>query len=400
MVLVGIGGYGGAYVREVLKAPADSGVKLVGVVDPQPQRCKMLRTLKRRHVPVFDSLEEFYRCGSADLAVIASPIHCHRPQTLLALANGAAVLCEKPVAGTIQDARAMFDAAQTAGRPLAIGYQWSYSDAIQSLKRDILAGELGRPVRLRTLACWPRPLSYYTRNNWAGRLRSDDGAWVLDGPANNATAHFLHNMFYVLGPTRTTSATPAAVQAELYRAKPIENYDTAAIRCRTSDDVEIVFVTTHSTADGRGPVFCYEFDKAVVAYDGDGAEQIVAEFHNGARRIYGDPAAGHMSKFWQAVAAGRGEGEVDCPIEAGMAQTLCVNGAQESMPQIATLPADVIRRTDSQGDQLVWVVGLGDVLEACCDRGVLPSELDDVAWARPGRAVDLRGYEFFPSGER
>ena len=400
MVLVGIGGYGGAYVREVLSAPADSGVKLVGVVDPQPQRCTMLRKLKRRHVPVFDSLEEFYRCGSADLAVIASPIHCHRPQTLLALTNGAAVLCEKPVAGTIQDARAMFDAAQAAGRPLAIGYQWSYSDAIQSLKRDILAGELGRPVRLRTLACWPRPLSYYTRNNWAGRLRSDDGAWVLDGPANNATAHFLHNMFYVLGPTRTTSATPATVQAELYRAKPIENYDTAAIRCRTSDDVEIVYFTTHSTADGRGPVFCYEFDKAAVTYDGDGDKQIVAEFHDGARRVYGDPAAGHMNKFRQAVAAARGQGEVDCPIEAGMAQTLCVNGAQESMPQIAPLPADVIGTTDSEGDPLVWVDGLGDVLEACYGRGALPSELGDVAWARPGRAVDLRGYEFFPSAER
>ena len=41
-------------------------------------------------------------------------------------------------------------------------------------------------------------------------------------------------MLYVLGKTPDTSAQPHSVTAELYRANPIENYDTAAIRCTTA----------------------------------------------------------------------------------------------------------------------------------------------------------------------
>jgi len=84
------------------------------------------------------------------------------------------------------------------------------------LKRDLLDGRYGRPLRLATLCAWPRDRAYYRRNSWAGRLRDgDSGAWVLDSPANNAMAHFLHNALFLLGPAMTHSALPAAVTAEL-----------------------------------------------------------------------------------------------------------------------------------------------------------------------------------------
>ncbi|GAF69868.1 unnamed protein product, partial [marine sediment metagenome] len=257
-----------------------------------------------------------------------------------------------------------------------------------------------RPKRLKALVCWPRRRSYYTRNDWAGRLRADDGSWVLDSPINNATAHFLHNMLFVTGPTPQSSAVPVEVQAELYRAKPIESFDTGAIRVRLDGGAEALLLTTHSTREEREPAWCYEFERAAVRYGQDGAGEMVAEFHDGRRTSYGDPEADHFNKLWQMVEAVRSGVAVDCPVEAAMAQTLCVNGAHESMPQIAPLPREAIRVDEDDSDPLVWVDGLGDILEACCDRGVLPSELDDVAWSRPGRTVDLRGYEFFPSAER
>ena len=38
---------------------------------------------------------------------------------------------------------------------VAIGYQWSFSDAIQKLKADVIAGIFGKPRRLKTLVLWP-----------------------------------------------------------------------------------------------------------------------------------------------------------------------------------------------------------------------------------------------------
>ena len=47
-------------------------------------------------------------------------------------------------------------------------------------------------------------------------------------------------MFFILGSGNSSDAYPAAVQAELYRARDIENYDTAALRCWTQGGVEIL----------------------------------------------------------------------------------------------------------------------------------------------------------------
>jgi predicted dehydrogenase len=120
-------------------------------------------------------------------------------QTLTALRGGSHVLCEKPAAATPKEAVRMQEAAQAAGRHLAIGYQWSYSRAVQDLKRDILQGRFGRPVGLKSIVLWPRDAAYYHRAPWAGRMQDGEGRPIRDSVANNATAHYLHTMFFLLG---------------------------------------------------------------------------------------------------------------------------------------------------------------------------------------------------------
>ena len=397
VVVVAIGGYARSYVQALLEAPPERGVQFVAAVDPYADRSSHVNAVREANVPIFDDLETFYAGAQADLAVIASPIHRHVAQACVALEHGSGVLLEKPLAATIQDARRLIAAAAAAGRPVAVGYQRSFSSAVGALKRDIIAGKLGRPKRLKSMVCWPRPASYYARSHWAGRLKTDAGQWVLDSPVNNATAHFLHNMFYLLGPTPTQSATPVEVQAELYRAKPIESLDTGCIRARVDSGAELLFWTSHATREGRGPVWHYEFEQATVHHDAASGDDLIVEFHDGSRVNYGNPEADHFNKLWQTVEAVRSGAHVDCPIEAGLAQTLCVNGAHESMPEITPLPPDAIRVDPNDGDPLTWMAGLADVLRACFDRGCLPSELGDVPWARPGRLVDLRDYTAFPA---
>ena len=399
IVLVGIGGYGATYLGPLLDANVRGDVRLAGAVDPAPERCGRLDELKGRGVALYDDIAGFYADRTADLAVICAPIHLHAPCTCLALSRGSSVLCEKPLAATIQEARRMADAEAASPGFVAIGYQWSFSDAIQALKRDVMAGEFGRPIRLRTLVSWPRRRSYYKRNSWAAAVKSPDGAWVLDSPANNATAHFLHNMFYVLGPTREASDRPVDVQAELYRANDIENYDTAAIRCHTEAGAEVLFYTLHPTAERIGPAFHYEFEQATVSYGWDGGSLIVAELRDGTRRDYGSPEAARLNKLWQSVGAVKGGERVACGIEAATAQTLCINGAQESVEEVASFPGDLLHVDEQDdGDRLTWVDGLFESFERCCERGILPAEDPAVSWARPGRVVDLTGYTSFPSG--
>jgi len=392
VALVGIGGYGEFYASRLLGASDERQTRFVAAIDPQPQHSQYREALQAAGIPIYADLEAFYRVAMADLVVVAAPIHLHAPFACQALSQGSHVLCEKPLCATLQEARAMAVAEKQAGRFVAVGYQWSFSEPIQALKRDILDGAFGRALHLKTKVLWPRPASYFGRNNWAGRIQMPDGRWVLDSPANNATAHYLHNMFYLLGDQRETSARPATVQAELYRANPIENYDAAAIRSVTDDGTEILFYTAHPVKAEIGPVMHFEFERATVDQVRH-VSSIQATFHDGRVKSYGDPDDGVEEKLWQAVDGVRTGAPIACGIDAAISHTLCINAAQAS--QITPFPEATLRQEESVGDHLIWVDGLQSAFETCYDENILPAENGCIPWAVAGDVIDLRAHSSF-----
>lgn len=388
IALVGIGGYGNDFVNAVLDAPDQTAFRLAGTIDPNPVTCRRFDELQGRKVPHYSALGEFIESDHADLVVLASPIQFHAVQTRLALENGSHVLCEKPLCASLDQARRMRDARQRAGKSVAIGYQWSFSETIQRLKADVINGVLGNARRLRTLVLWPRDEAYYARNRWAGAIVDARGNPVLDSPVNNACAHYLHNMLYVLGASVDRSAAPLQVTAELYRAYAIPNYDTAAMRVVTTDGVELIFLVSHCTANQQGPIFSYEFENATVELLDHPGATIVAKFKDGLVRDYGIPDRGGEMKLWQTVDAIRNNAPTVCGIEAAFAHTQCVLAAQESAPSINSFPPALVRVAGEPGNRNTIVEGLGFQLNRCYEQGKLPSELK-IDWAKPGKAIQI-----------
>lgn len=398
VALVGIGGYGVGYAQELLMAPTDRELRLVAGIDPYPDRSRILPELNFTGIPIFANLQDFIASDYADLVIISSPIHLHASQTCLVLAHGAHVLCEKPLCAVIQDGNRMAEAEKQTGKIVAIGYQWSFSPAIQALKSDILAGIFGRPRRLKTRIFWPRLASYYKRNHWAGRIKSDDGDWVLDSPANNAMAHYLHNALYVIGSRINTSARPFSVQAELYRSNPIENYDAAALRILTEGDVEVLFYGAHSVPYEVHPTFYFEFETATIEYTAYSGNDITAHFTNGRVRKYGDPNAPdtRWEKLWQTIHSIRTGQPLACGIEAAKSHTRCINGAQESH-SITTISNALIRQeTRGETDTLTWAIGMQEAFDESYNRNCLPSELGSFPWTRAGKVIDITHYDNYP----
>ena len=101
--------------------------------------------MKSRGFRIYDTIERFYSESSCDLAVISSPIQFHTPMMLCALSHASHVLCEKPLTGDAGDIDTLIDARERSGRFVMIGYQWSHSEAILNMKRDIAAGYTARP---------------------------------------------------------------------------------------------------------------------------------------------------------------------------------------------------------------------------------------------------------------
>lgn len=393
IVMVGISGYGSHYLRTLLDNCSSEEAELVGAVDPFPEHAVITPELEAGGVPLFRSLEEFYKGSRAELAVISSPPHFHVSQSLEALEHGNSVLCDKPVGVTVQEVDRLIEQKNKAGKEVLVGFQWSYSRAIQSLKADILQGRWGKPRRLKTLCFWPRDLDYYRRNDWAGRVRNPQGAWILDSPAHNAMAHFLHNLLYLLGSRTDTSAIPVKIKAEAYRTFPIENYDTAACRIWTEDGAELLFYASHASSRDWGPMFFLDFEEASICF-GETGREIVAKDLRGVEVSYGSPDDDdQFQKLFDAIAVVQGKGDVVCGPEASRSQVLCVNGIQESVGEITELPPVLVERS---AEGKVVSKAVEQALTICYQRGVLPSEANQ-SWARGGETIDLSRYSHFPA---
>ncbi|MBL7092636.1 Gfo/Idh/MocA family oxidoreductase [candidate division KSB1 bacterium] len=394
VLMVGIGGYGFYYFLTLLDEFPKGKVKLAGIVDPYVKQSPIYDRIAKLDIPVFSEIKDFYENGlAADLAVISSPIHFHVPQSIIALKNGTNVLCEKPISATVQETDELIRAKNESGKWVSIGYQWFYSKAIQSLKNDIKKGLFGKPIRLKTLVLWPRDDSYYNRNNWAGRIKDDSGSWILDSPANNAAAHFLFNMLFLLGDETESSAIPKELLAECYHANPIKNYDTIACRIFAHDEVELLFYTSHATKKKMGPVFEFKFEDGIVRFGG-AFKEIVATDNKGNKKYYGSPDdCPQFLKLFRAVDACSNPEPVLCGLEAARAHTVCVNGIQESTVEINTFPKSIINRDEKNNRW--WVTGLDKILMDCYENNRLPSE-GKISWATEGRMVDLVDYNFFP----
>ena len=379
VVLVAIGGYGQVYLSALLDEPKGARCRIVGAVDPDPHRCDRLPELEARGVPILPSLEDFYRVGSADLAVISSPIHLHAEHVCLALEQGSHVLVEKPAAAVTADVDAMIDARERARRFVAVGFQWSFAHSILELKKDILAGRFGAPRGARSLTLWPRTESYYERNDWAGRKRDSAGRWILDSPASNAMAHHLHNMLFLLGPRIDRTEEPAVVTARTARVNDIETFDTVAAQVRTAGGAELLFLASHAVAEDETtePRFVLDFQDATVDFPGESAS-IVARHRDGSVVEYPSPnATPQVAKLWTCVAAASDPTALPCGLETARPHVACVEAIEESKTIPRLFPDEIVRVAETEGGRLRWVEGLAAALEKSYVTGEWPDLFAD-----------------------
>lgn len=372
VLVVGAGGYGRVYVDALLRE--DLGADLAGVCDLAPGLARRMPALEERRIPVYRELADFYASREADLAVLASPVHFHRDMTLFCLAHGSHVLCEKPLCLTLAQAEEMEAAAARAGRFLALGYQLNYRRDVLALKRDILAGRYGAPLRLGICHGFRRGERYYRRNNWAGRV-AVNGREVLDSPFANACAHNFQMMTFLLGKDMTSACGVTGVEAELYRGNPlVENFDIAALRFAADCGAELMYFTAHPIRPAcLGPRGVFEFEEGTVTFDSE-SPSFRARMRDGREVDYTTIDPGHpLQKLLDALDAVRKGGAPVCgpAADRGHIQAVRLAQAQPVAPVREALRVPYAM----DGDSYLRVEGIEALFSDCLDAWALPGEL-------------------------
>ncbi len=326
IVLIGVGGYGGLIAREVLENANAHGAFVAGIVEPFIENSPVKDMLG--DIPVYKDIEEFYTHSSAELAIISTPIHLHAQQCIYCMAHGSDVLCEKPIAPTVEDALKMKQASEKYNKHLNIGFQLSHAPAILRLKEDIPS--FGKPISCHSLTCWPRNSSYFARP-WAAK-RTIGGAAVNDSIAMNACAHYLHIMLFLLGGDTACSAMPQKLRGALARANDIEMFDTAALEL-IWNGIPIRFLASHATESNFDPHTRLRFENAEVTItEADGDDGVTVTFANGKKKVYGATYGDRFQKIWYALDVARGEKQPVCTVDTALPHLKCVCTAGENIP--------------------------------------------------------------------
>lgn len=261
VALIGVTGYGAIYVKLLrerrLKGDFSLAAALV-INRSLPAASEAARELESWGTRVHEDAESFFaqERGKIDLCLIPAGIAWHARLSVAALRAGMNVLVEKPLAGCLADVEAMRAAERETGRWIAVGFQDLYCNVARSLRAEVMSGALGAIRQVAGMGLWPRPLAYYERNDWAGRLRAH-GTGVLDSPLNNAFAHFVALGLYFTSNRWAKGSDIQFDETELLRANEIESFDTAVVRA-SGGGVRYWFGYSHATRETQDPELVIE----------------------------------------------------------------------------------------------------------------------------------------------
>jgi UDP-N-acetylglucosamine 3-dehydrogenase len=149
--VVGVGQMGAHHARVVSES---AGAELVAVVDPSAAAEEVAYRYRARHLM---SLEELL-LEPPELAIVAVPTAHHAEVASALIGAGVAVLVEKPIASTPEEAAALVELAASRAVPLSVGHVERFNPAVRELQAKLDAKELGRVFQVHTRRLSPFPV--------------------------------------------------------------------------------------------------------------------------------------------------------------------------------------------------------------------------------------------------
>ncbi len=377
VALIGVTGYAGVYLGMLrpFRARRELELAAVVIINPgDPEAAAAAVELTAWGANLYDSTAALFaaEAGRIDLCLIPTGIAWHARLTVAALRAGMHVLVEKPLAGSVADTALIRAAERETGRWVAVGFQDIYSREARDLRAGLLAGLIGPLRSVSVLGLWPRPVTYYTRNHWAGRLRSDQ-ADVYDSPLNNAFAHFVNLALYFAAPATEPGAAPVCEDVELFRVNAIESFDTAVVRARSAGGVDFWFGFSHSTQEFHQPEILITGARGRAHWVHEKHLVIKSDDGGGSVMPLPDAFTFRHRMLMSVLARLREPGTWICDTAVAARHTAFIRSVHDRAP-VRDFPAAWVKRgrDPETGADLLTVTGLGAALrEAFQDGGTL-----------------------------
>ena len=198
IAIVGTGNISHAHVQGYLQFP--ERCKIVALVDIVPEKAQAMKEKYGLDAQVYDAHEKILPLTDIDLVDVCTPPYVHASISINCLKSGKNVVCEKPMAASLEECDAMLRARDESGKKLSIIAQNRFRQPIADLKALLDSGLAG-PVRsVQVDSFWWRGHCYYDLW-WRGTWEKEGGGCTL-----NHAVHHIDMLCWMMGlPQKITS---------------------------------------------------------------------------------------------------------------------------------------------------------------------------------------------------
>lgn len=176
VAVIGYGGQGAWHCTQVLKSDV---TQLAGTYDIREER---RNAAKDNGIFVYESNEAIFADKSVDIVVVATPNNVHEALVVNALKSGHNVICEKPVALSVEEFDRMVEAEKESGKKLSVHQNRRWDVDYLAVKSVIESGEIGDVLRIESRIHGSRgiPSDWRCEKEPGGGMILDWGVHLID----------------------------------------------------------------------------------------------------------------------------------------------------------------------------------------------------------------------------
>ncbi|MEZ0491333.1 Gfo/Idh/MocA family protein [Kineococcus sp. TBRC 1896] len=343
-VVVGTGAIAHSHVR-ALRALGER-VEVVAAVDLDADRAAAFAA--EWSVPrTAATLTEVLAGDEVDLVHVCTPPSSHVELSREALAAGASVVLEKPVALSLAETDRLLAAERASSGSVAVVSQHRFGSGVQRLRSIVEDGSLGRPLVTTCLTQWYRSDAYF-QVPWRGSFAVEGG-----GTTMGHGIHQLDVLLAVLGPWEEVSAMAAR------GSRPTQTEEVSVATVRFGDG-SLASVVNSAVSVRETTVMRFDLELATVelthlyGYGDDDFRVTAAPGHEGevetawAREPRGVPSS-HEAQFRAVLDA----------LDAGDAPPVALATARDTLELVAAVYASAftgepVRRGQINASNPFW----------------------------------------------
>jgi glucose-fructose oxidoreductase len=323
--VVGQGWFAQTAILPAFANATDNSV-LTALISGDPDKRRELGRKYRVPAYGYDEYENLLADGSLDAVYIALPNSMHREYTERAARHGIHVLCEKPMAPTVEDCKAMIDACSEAKVKLMIAYRLHFEEGNLKAVELVTSGRIGEPRLFN---------SVYTQQVEEGNIRLESR--LGGGPLGDIGIYCINAARYLFRDEPTEVAAFAAT-ADRDRFETVPEMVAGILRFPDERLATILVgfgeakVSTYRVVGTKGELRmepAYSFDEDLVQYVTVDGQTKETTFH---RR---DQVAPEILYFSDCILRDR---EPEPSGKEGLADVRVIEGLQHALLQGKVVP--------------------------------------------------------------